>query len=132
MCHYFSSLYRKNSSAYNTSIEIIEKVIVLELRQSGPSSIVLLPARDITRLWQLVQLCTGPPALDCMAYKVFGPALCMAYHVIYICCSIVVVGPQDKVPKLLEDHTMEGEINSLLRLQSAGSWTHTVMNQDFL
>lgn len=53
MCHYFSCLFKKKTtSAYNTSIGIIEKLIVLGLRlgQSGRSSIVLLPARDNTSL----------------------------------------------------------------------------------
>lgn len=80
---------------------------------------------EITFLWQSVPLCTWPPALK---YKVFGPELCMVYHVIYICYSIVFVGPQDKVTKLLEGHTREDEIYSMVLLQSArhlaGSWEH--------
>lgn len=49
----------------------------------------------------------------------FGPALCTAYHVIYICCSIVLVGPQDKVSEFLQDHSMEGKMDSLVQLQTS-------------
>lgn len=127
MCHYCSCLYEKTSSAYNTCIEIIVKSIVsgLGLGQSRSSSITLLPPRDNI---SLAVSSTLPPALDYMEYKVFGPELCMAYHVIYICYSIVLVGPQDKVPKLLEGHTRKDEIYSMVLLRSAhllaGSWEH--------